>query len=147
MTEAIFGLVGVVVGGLLSGGVAYVMERRREQHATRAAARLLAEELRRAISFIHGVLRPVDSDWQSRAFAELDLEVWKQNRVLLASALAEEAWTDVASAFEIVDALKEERWPVERQEDAIEALDRGLQALGRIVGNEQFWWAQRFGES
>jgi hypothetical protein len=134
VTAAIFGLVGVVLGGLLSGGVTYVMERRREQRETRAAARLLAEELRRAISFIHGVLRPVESDWQSRAFAELDLEVWKQNRALLASALAEETWTDVASAFEIVDSLKEDRWPVERQEEA-------------IVGSEQFWWAQQFHDS
>jgi hypothetical protein len=53
----------------------------------------------------------VESDWQSRAFAELDLEVWKQNRALLASALAEEAWTEVASAFEILDSLKGEGWP------------------------------------
>ena len=44
----------------------------------------------------------------------------------------------MASAFEIVDSLKEECWPVERQEEAIELLDRGLQALGRIVGSEQF---------
>jgi hypothetical protein len=144
---AIFGLVGVVLGGLLSGGVTYIMERRREQHETRAASRLLAEELRRAISFIHGVLRPIEGDWQSRAFAELDLDVWKQNRALLASALREDAWTDVASAFEIVESLKDERWPMDRQEEAIEALDHGLHALGRIVGSEQFWWAQRFHES
>jgi hypothetical protein len=89
----------------------------------------------------------VESEWQSRAFAELDLEVWKQNRALLASALAEEAWTEVASAFEILDSLKGEGWPVERQEEAIKSLDRGLQALGRILGSEQFWWAQRFHES
>ncbi len=39
MTEAIFGLAGVVIGGLLSGGVTLWIEQVREVREARAAAR------------------------------------------------------------------------------------------------------------
>jgi hypothetical protein len=144
MAEAVFGLIGVVVGGLLAGGAEYVMQRRRERRDARAAARLLAEQLRRAIAFIHSELRPVASDWASGAFGDVEMEVWHHNRGILASALETAEWEGIAEAFEVVDALKKERWPREKQEEAIESIDTGLRALGRVAGSEQFWWAQRF---
>jgi hypothetical protein len=45
MAEAIFGLVGVLIGGLLTGGVDYFMRRREERHTMRALARALHSEL------------------------------------------------------------------------------------------------------
>lgn len=45
MTEAIFGLVGVLIGGLLTGGIDYLMRRREERQMMRALARALHSEL------------------------------------------------------------------------------------------------------
>ena len=45
MTEAIFGLIGVVVGGLISGGLSLILEWRKERVAARVAARLVREDL------------------------------------------------------------------------------------------------------
>ena len=45
MTAAIFGLVGVVVGGVLNAVVAAVLEDRRAARARRTSARLVAEEI------------------------------------------------------------------------------------------------------
>lgn len=45
MTEAILGLVGVLLGGLITAGIAYALERQCERKAVRAAARLLLEVL------------------------------------------------------------------------------------------------------
>jgi hypothetical protein len=41
MTEAIFGLIGVIIGGVLQTGANWWMERRREDWAARKAGRLL----------------------------------------------------------------------------------------------------------
>jgi hypothetical protein len=46
MTEAIFGLVGVAIGGLLNGGVTWLIERGRLQGDVKVAARLVASELK-----------------------------------------------------------------------------------------------------
>jgi hypothetical protein len=45
VAEAIFGLIGVVVGALITGGVEYVMRVREEKTEMRAAARLTHAEL------------------------------------------------------------------------------------------------------
>ncbi len=143
MTEAAFGLIGVIIGGLLTGGVEYVMEKRREQRELRAVARLLAEQLRGAIAFIHAELMPVEND-PSIAFATLETDAWREKRGVLASALPNDEWQGVAEAFEILEALKENRWPPGAQAQAIESIDVGLRTLGRITGSDQGWWAARY---
>jgi hypothetical protein len=86
----------------------------------------------------------VESDWQSGAFADVEMDLWHQNRGVLASALGDSEWHGVAEAFEIVESLRGRRWPPGKQADAIQSLDTGLHTLGRIAGTEQYWWAQRF---
>ena len=57
MTEAIFGLIGVALGGLLTGGATYLLARRTEKLEARASARLLQGELyefaRQLALFVH----------------------------------------------------------------------------------------------
>ena len=48
MTAAIFGLIGVTLGALITGGTTYGMRRREERADMRAAARLVHSELGRA---------------------------------------------------------------------------------------------------
>jgi hypothetical protein len=45
MTAAIFGLVGVIVGGVLNGVASYALERRREASVFRLVARELVDDL------------------------------------------------------------------------------------------------------
>lgn len=45
MTAAIFGFIGVIIGGVLNALVAVVLERRRAERAQRTSARLAAEEI------------------------------------------------------------------------------------------------------
>jgi hypothetical protein len=51
MREAIFALVGVVVGGLLTGFVQYFFLVRQEARGVRAGARLLREDFQRNINY------------------------------------------------------------------------------------------------
>jgi hypothetical protein len=60
MSEAIFGLIGVIVGGVLQGGTAWWMDRRREDWAAHKAGRLFAYELGAIESALeHAVTNPM----------------------------------------------------------------------------------------
>jgi hypothetical protein len=120
------------------------MQRRLERRDVRAAARLLAEQLRHAAAFIDSVLRPVEGDWASGAFGDLDMKVWQENRALLASTLENAEWRGIAGAFEVVDALKADRWPRGNSTEAVASIWSGLEALGRVTRSEEFLWAQAF---
>jgi hypothetical protein len=56
VAEAIFGLVGVIVGAVVTGGVEFVAERRREAALLRKAARLVEAELDEAATIFEGAL-------------------------------------------------------------------------------------------
>jgi len=60
MTEAIIGLVGVLVGGLVSGGATCIMTRRAERARLRAAARLVENELEHVRNLVWAGLMNVD---------------------------------------------------------------------------------------
>ena len=45
VTAAIFGLLGVVVGGLVTGGVDFMLEQRRERAEQKQAQRLVGDEI------------------------------------------------------------------------------------------------------
>lgn len=106
MTAAIFGLVGVIVGGVLNGLVSYWLERQREQRAVRAAARLLMDPLQA----IDGELDLVFAtrEWSVLRHKELEAvdALWLQHRGLLASHNAPlDDWQAVGGAFQAVRAL------------------------------------------
>jgi hypothetical protein len=50
VAEAIFGLVGVVVGALVTGGVQLILDWRREQRDLRRTKRLVGAELREVLT-------------------------------------------------------------------------------------------------
>ncbi|MDQ3644402.1 MAG: hypothetical protein M3356_02700 [Actinomycetota bacterium] len=115
MTEAIFGLVGVLVGGVLSGVVAWFQDHARIRAEARAAALLVTEELIRT----NASLLPLrtrqtwqivrDSPWfGGRA-------QWEANRGLLARRLTifsifqkswtMDSWMTASSAYGNIEAL------------------------------------------
>lgn len=99
MTAAIFGLVGVVIGGLLTAGADWMVERRRERAATRAAARLVLLDLSETFAQL-----AVSSARKIYAFGlaggELTTEAWSQHREQLAVALTEAEWSAVSGAYQ-----------------------------------------------
>lgn len=104
MTAAIFGLLGVIVGGVLSGLISWRIERSRERREARAAARLVGVELGRARGgFVsYAILRGAKVPYE-RAFPQLVSvlgdDAWRQHSGVLARTLDPPAWRTVANAF------------------------------------------------
>jgi hypothetical protein len=96
MTGAIFGLVGVIVGGLLTGAVASFRDWRSQRALSRAAARLLSAELSVQQAIIEqraaAADEPVSDDMPTVAD-------WPEQRVVMAKVLDDETWITVAGAY------------------------------------------------
>jgi hypothetical protein len=101
---AIFGLVGVVVGGLLNAATTAWSDRRRGASATRAASRLVRNELRfigahLAASSRAGVYGP-------EADEPLPRGQWEQHSGQLAASLDDDLWESVSMAHAMVASLE-----------------------------------------
>jgi hypothetical protein len=105
VTEAIFGLVGVVVGAGISGVVSFVLERRRERQRARASARLLEQELEPFVFQLYAlrasVRQPDPSAFETHArhLAAFTLELWTGHRETLAASLGIGEWYSVMYAY------------------------------------------------
>jgi hypothetical protein len=97
MTEAVFGLLGVIIGGLLTAMVQVVQERRAERVLGRAAARLLSAELSVQQELL---MRWAADDSAVAVGAELPPVVdWPVQRAVMARSLDEPKWRAVAAAY------------------------------------------------
>jgi hypothetical protein len=120
MTEAIFGLAGVALGGLITGGATYLAARRSERLEARASARLLQGELQlvaykldRQLQAMKRVAeresergnppRPRDARaTRSRGrhwLAQFSMAQWQEHRSRLAHVLDTDDWYAVSSAY------------------------------------------------
>lgn len=95
MTEAIFGLFGVVVGGLLTGAREWVLARRKERGEARAAARRVSAELRDGLDIIGEWL---DAGWWAWDYWQSPT-VWREEQMKLALTLPGESWSAVQHAY------------------------------------------------
>lgn len=98
MTAAIFGLLGVVVGGLLNGYVSSRAERRRDRAEGRAAARLLERELQSALGGIRAWCEKTSS---ADPLPEdvLRFPAWKRYHLVAARSLPADDWDTVSDAY------------------------------------------------
>jgi hypothetical protein len=106
VTEAIFGLVGVLIGGFLQGGVGWIMERRKENWAARKAARLVTRDLHRA----RLVMNMIHDDGANWGILEMEfgaaLERWPQYADVLAGTIhSNEQWGAITSGIEVLERL------------------------------------------
>lgn len=159
MTEAIFGLVGVLVGAFITAWTAYFLARRTEKAKARAAARLLENDLKRMQGYLHAWYTRSEELLQSRPdrAAELRasraerllprlqdaLDSWKAYRPLLAEAVLDNKdWDRIAPAYDWLNAKlrtnpgslidnKEER------AKGRELLDAAIQELERLAGRRR----------
>jgi hypothetical protein len=102
MTAAIFGLLGVLVGGVLSSAGDAWLDRRRQLLEGLAAARLVGSEM-------HGLdveIRAM-TGFRTRGANELSTPVWHEHRTALAGLLASKDWRLISGAYGMV-ALAEE---------------------------------------
>lgn len=105
-------LVGVVVGGLMTGAVQWWHAHQARRRATRAAKRLLLHELAlTAMAFSTALDQPgqsaqAESLRASAAAGLLSDELWIQHRLLLAEELQQPAWKTVSKAFLAVSLLR-----------------------------------------
>ena len=102
MTAAIFGIIGVIVGGLLNGAVAAWQQRRRERRAARPAARAVMDELSemQAVLFADAHREP-----EYRAGGVPAPRAWPEHRMTLASVVDGETWTAVSGAYAMAEYL------------------------------------------
>ena len=102
VTAAIFGLIGVVVGGLLNGAVTAWQARRTDAFAARVGARLVDLELRQAALAL-AVLedeKPIASG--EGGSPKFSTAAWDKYQEVLARTLADEDWLTVSAAYEVV---------------------------------------------
>lgn len=118
MAEAVFGLAGVVIGGLITGGTQVWLEWRREKASTRAAARLLADDLGTARMFFEHCLTA--DKWVDTPQAILTADLWNEHKAALAAVRKFTPWYPVASAFTAVNfLLKGISFPNVKEGDAL----------------------------
>lgn len=103
VTTGIFVLAGVLIGGLLTGLVNYVLERRRETASARAALRLLEIELALAGATIDQVVE--SGRWWPWNF-ERSHRTWDEHRPEAARVLSDDEWIKVALGFSGIDAVE-----------------------------------------
>jgi hypothetical protein len=99
MEVAIFGLIGVVLGGLITFGTQMFFEWRRERRAVRRAKRLVGGELLHAStilrSFSDSKIWPSSPDVTS----VLPTSAWQEHRDHLADMLNKDLWDQLVIAY------------------------------------------------
>ena len=100
MLPAVFGLIGVIVGGLLNAAVTAWQARRDDVASGRVAARLVDLELREAAAIL--VLNQ-GANRLSQGDSPFSNAAWRKYRDVLARALSDRGWEAVATAYEVIE--------------------------------------------
>jgi hypothetical protein len=98
MTAAIFGLVGVIVGGVLNAAIGSWAERRRAKGERRAMCRLIAREL---LSVSWGVEEWLRTNIVSQLSREdvLRFPAWKQHHLIAARVIDPAEWDALSVTY------------------------------------------------
>ena len=146
MTAAVFGLIGVIVGGILNAATTAFLQRRIDRSNERSAARLVRSELVRFRS-----LAVAAGHWAPDQLPQLhDIApvLWQSERAVLAGALSDDDWSAVAHAYAHVDALASvlvfeadgglEAWRIREAERVLagmlDPVEEAATILGRVAG-------------
>jgi hypothetical protein len=104
MTAAIFGLLGVLIGGVLNGVVSWLVELSRQRDAARASARLLSHELRANQRVLDDAITLIGKSKQQPEAAadklgELSQAQWTEHKSRLAQGLRAEDFDVISGAY------------------------------------------------
>lgn len=141
MTAAIFGPLGVIVGGVLYGLVSTWLADRTLRSDRQAGMRLVRSEL---VFFLGAAKRAVSTPLDDLpTLHRATTELWQDNRSLLAKSLDDTQWVHIARAYAYIDALlsllvfgtdgKLEQWRINEGarccNDMINPIQEALKAL------------------
>jgi hypothetical protein len=113
LAQAIFGLVGVVIGGVLTGAVEWWHASRAKRATRRVAMRLVAGELREAAvalnyaSGLQGDAAVARDIRNSIALGFFHDDMWREYRRPLAEVLPQAGWTTVSAAYLALRSLRQ----------------------------------------
>jgi hypothetical protein len=97
VATAVIGLVGAVIGGLLTGGGTYLLERRREQAEAKAARRIVRSQLLEATTAVEDALK--GSNWPPGWHAVTWSQTWSTYRPFLAKTMDVDDFDKLAVAY------------------------------------------------
>ena len=123
MSEAWFGLLGVVVGGVISTLWSWLSVVRQELSDGMVAARLVDEDLRGFDASVAG-RKPADA---------LSAATWGEHRVALAKVLGEHQWNAVADAYQLEAQSQSARHPARTVAEARAALKPLVQGKRYVI--------------
>lgn len=111
MWPAIFGLLGVIVGGLLAAAGNYWLERRRERALIRQAKLLVSEELRTAWAQLGTVeeKKSTPSKFVLEASGMLlPTVMWAEHRATLAlkGVVSDDEWSDLSALYQKLNGTR-----------------------------------------
>jgi hypothetical protein len=130
MTGAIFSLIGVVVGGLLTAVIQALQQGRSDRATARAASRLLSAELSEQHVFLDALINqdtgiPMDGELPA-------VSAWPEYRAVMARLLDDETWQAVAGAYvELSIFHSEEALDLRAVDDQVQHARALLQRLWR----------------
>jgi hypothetical protein len=102
MAGAIFGLLGVIIGGLLTGAVSFIFERRRERIQARADARLILINYKVFSLYIDEALN--GDAWPSiLPNIEWSYNIWLSARPNLAATLSRDDWDAIEAGMHLIE--------------------------------------------
>jgi hypothetical protein len=136
MTGAIFGLIGVVIGGLLTAATQAVQQARADRATARAASRLLSAELSEQHVFLDALVNRETADPTNAGLPAVS--AWPEYRATMARLLDDETWQAVAGAYVELALFHSERALDPRALD-----DRVQEARARL----QHVWRRAHGSS
>jgi hypothetical protein len=99
VAEASIGLVGVVIGSLVTFGATYLFERRRERRDGRAARGVVRSELGEADKAVDDALKEPDPKWPPGWDRVGWSESWSTYRAVLATTMNDEDFSTLARAY------------------------------------------------
>jgi hypothetical protein len=104
VTEAVFGLIGVVVGGVLTGAVAYVLERRRETREARIARRIMRAQFGQALKAVDDGLKGKNwpPGWDDKRWSDS----WVAHRQALAAKMDDDDFATLAHGALYMELLQ-----------------------------------------
>ncbi|MEJ7787089.1 MAG: hypothetical protein WKF96_19985 [Solirubrobacteraceae bacterium] len=136
MSEAIFGLIGVVVGSAITWGIEIWRARRSDSDDARVAARLIAAELQSIDN-----ARTVDLPELGRQkVLALEQDAWITHRSTLARELGDSEWRAVRDAYDALALPQRGR----SSEDYVSgAYTAAMTALEPLMSSDRRYWWQR----
>jgi len=107
LLPAVFGLIGVVLGGLITTGSSYLLESWREKRSRafklKRAARLMESNLINVHADVTLSLR--DKKWILDSLVNYTSGAWSQHEAILAEDLPDETWAALAAALLCVESF------------------------------------------